>query len=263
MIPIILAGGIGDRLWPLSTAARPKQFRKIMFGKTLFACALDRVGCEGAVVVGNARHEGLIRRDFAGEVLFEPVGRNTAAAIALAALRVAALHGGDAVMLICPSDHVFAAPAVFSAALVRGEEAAKAGEIVTFGVAATRADTGYGYIKVSGGAFERFVEKPDKAAAREYVASGDYFWNSGIFMARADVLLVAFAAHAPEVLAAVQAFYADGDEGAWRACPSISFDCAVMEAAENVVCEPLVASGWSDLGSWRALIKHACFWWAR
>jgi mannose-1-phosphate guanylyltransferase len=272
IVPVILSGGSGTRLWPMSVADRPKQFLALTGDRTMFELTLDRVAdperFAAPLIVANARHADLIGVQLANAgvsgatLLLEPCARNTAPAIALAAHRA-----GDAVMLIMPSDHVIADSLAFQAAIDRALPLANQGWLVTFGIAPDGPETGYGYIRggesIAPGAHQvdRFVEKPSLDKAEAMLTEGGHFWNGGIFLFRADRFLEALSAHAPDMAMAVERAVAAGeasgdrflpDMRCFEACPSDSVDYAVMEKADKVAVVP-VAMGWSDLGSWDAL----------
>ena len=271
IVPVILSGGGGTRLWPLSTPDRPKQFLALTGDRTMFQLTLDRVNdtqnFAAPIIVANAAHADLVDEQCANEnavILLEPCARNTAPAIALAAL---AVSDPGAVLLVMPSDHVITNVAAFHAATQAALPLVEAGYMVTYGIAPTGPETGYGYIQMgdtlAGGlqAVARFVEKPDTASAEAMLAQGNHSWNGGIFLFRADTFLGALAVHAPNMLAAAQAAMLTAkrsgnriapDEEAFAACPSDSIDYAVMEKAERVAVVP-VNMGWSDVGSWDAL----------
>lgn len=267
--PVILCGGAGSRLWPLSRRETPKQMLALTGAETMLCRTVTRVAAPDLfappLIIGAAAQADAI----AGEVgegarlILEPTARNTAPAIALAALAAAP----EAVLLVLPSDHEIANTDGFRSAVERALPLAEQGWIVTFGMTPDRPETGYGYIKrgepLGEGLFavERFVEKPDLATATAWLAEGGYDWNGGIFLLRADTLIDGLARHAPEVLAAARVAIAgaqeeDGrlhpDAAAFAAAPSISIDYALMEKAEKVAVAP-VAIGWSDIGSWAAL----------
>ncbi len=275
IVPVILSGGAGTRLWPMSHDDRPKQFLPLTGPVSLYRAALDRVrGQEGfapPLVVAGRRHADLCAAELGGDaaLILEPMARNTAPAIALAAIEVAARHGGDAMLLVMPSDHVIADPAAFIAAARRGAAAAADGALVTFGITPDAPETGYGYLEMGAAlphadgvhAVARFVEKPPLADAQAMLAGGRHLWNAGIFLFRADAYLAALDAHAPAMAAACSAAMAaalrDGaqilpDADAMAGCPSDSIDYAVMERAERVAVVPM-SPGWSDVGSWDAL----------
>jgi mannose-1-phosphate guanylyltransferase/mannose-6-phosphate isomerase len=280
--PVILSGGSGTRLWPLSRALYPKQLLALTGERTLLQETALRLraiaGAAAPLVVCNHEHRFLIAEQLlevgvepAGIVL-EPAGRNTAPAVAIAALRAAAA-APDAVLLVLPADHLIRDPVAFGAAVRVGMRAAETGRLVTFGVRPQRAETGYGYIEQGGaldgidGAFEvlRFVEKPSLAVAEALVASGTHYWNSGIFAFRADVFLAELERHAPAVLDAAKAALEGAtrdldftrlEADAFKRAPSISIDYAVMEKTDRAVMIP-VDMGWSDIGSWSALWEQS------
>jgi mannose-1-phosphate guanylyltransferase len=271
IVPVILSGGGGTRLWPLSTPEKPKQFLTLTDDRTMFQLTLDRVNnaqqFAAPIIVANAAHADLVEEQCGDKnaiVLLEPCARNTAPAIALAAL---AVSDPAAVMLVMPSDHVITDVTAFHAATHAALPLVNEGWMVTYGITPTGPETGYGYIQMgealSGGvqAVARFVEKPDQQNAEAMLAQGNHSWNGGIFLFRADIYLGALAVHAPDMLTAAQKAMAvakhDGnritpDEEAFAACPSDSIDYAVMEKAERVAVVP-VNMGWSDVGSWDAL----------
>jgi mannose-1-phosphate guanylyltransferase len=272
IIPVILSGGSGTRLWPMSVADRPKQFLALTAAETMFQLTVARGSNPDRfappLIIANARHADLIEEQMAGQqvgaIILEPCARNTAPAIALAAL-----EAGDAPMLVMPSDHVIADEAAFAAAVARALPLAEDGWLVTFGITPDAPETGYGYIKVGEalGAelhrVERFIEKPDRANAEAMLAEGGHAWNGGIFLFRADAFLAALEAHAPDMLSAARQAMAGAvrtgrhvlpDADAFAACPSNSIDYAVMEKAAKVAVAP-VSMGWSDLGSWDALYE--------
>lgn len=273
IVPVILSGGSGTRLWPMSRPEKPKQLLALNAEQTMLQLtALRASGPSFAapIVVANAAHADLIDAQLdeveaaADLVILEPVGRNTAPAIALAAL---AAGGGEEALLVMPSDHVIADVPAFHAAVRAALPLVADGWLVTFGIAPDVPETGYGWIKVgeplAAGVHRvaRFVEKPPLDAAEAMLASGDHAWNGGIFLFRADRFLGELGQHAPEILSAAQTAIADGhregnrfypDPHAFARSPSESVDYAVMEKAERVAVVP-VSMGWSDLGSWDAL----------
>ena len=273
--PLILAGGSGTRLWPLSRRSYPKQFAPLIGRASLFQQGLARLAPPGfaapVVVTGDAFRFIVTEQMLAagvdpGAVIIEPEGRNTAPAILAAALHLEA-SDPDALILVVPSDHVIPDAEAFSAAVAAGRGAAEAGRIVTFGIRPTAPETGYGWLELAPGAGDgpqpltRFVEKPDAATARTMLEAGHYLWNAGIFLFSVRTILDAFAAHAPQVLAPVRDAVSRAkpdlgflrlDPGAWSRAPDISIDYAVMERAENLTVVPF-ARRWSDLGSWKAV----------
>ncbi|MET3008995.1 mannose-1-phosphate guanylyltransferase/mannose-6-phosphate isomerase [Stenotrophomonas koreensis] len=273
ILPVILSGGSGTRLWPLSREAYPKQFLPLAGEKTMLQATWERVAtlaAQAPIVVANEAHrfvvaEQLLQVGVAPQaILLEPVGRNTAPAIAVAALEATAT-GDDPLLLVLASDHVITDPAAFHTAVLAAAPAAAAGKLVTFGIVPTGPETGYGYIKAAAGdgvrAVERFVEKPDLATAEGYVASGDYFWNSGMFLLRASRYLAELERLAPAMAEGCRSAFARAvrdadftrlDSAAFAAVPSDSIDYAVMEKTADAVVIGLDA-GWSDVGSWSAL----------
>ena len=280
IIPVILSGGSGSRLWPLSRALRPKQFLGLTDELTLFQLTLERL--QGLVeplkpiVVANDDHRFLVAEQCLehgvtpSALILEPLARNTAPAIAVAAFAAQA-QGGDPVLLVLPSDHVFKNIKAFQNAVRVGEEAALAGALVTFGIVPTAPETGYGYVKAStdkaphvtagSQAVEAFVEKPDLETAKRYLAGGNYFWNSGMFMFRASTYLAELQTHNPAMFTACkQALnlakkdldFVRLDKEAFAQSPSDSIDYAVMEKTSKAVVVPLDA-GWSDVGAWSAV----------
>jgi mannose-1-phosphate guanylyltransferase/mannose-1-phosphate guanylyltransferase/mannose-6-phosphate isomerase len=268
--PVILCGGSGTRLWPVSRKAMPKPFLPLVSDETLFEQAVSRVAGDARfappMVVAGAAHADLITAQLGqtagARLVIEPAAKNTAPAIALAA----ALLPADAVMLVCPSDHHIADSAAFRAAALAAAALAREDYLVSFGIAADRPETGYGYLRrgepLAGGyAIRQFVEKPDLERAREYLASGEYSWNGGIFAFRAGHLLAELAAHRPEMARLVAEAVAGGvAEGArfhpaaepFAAIEGDSIDYAVMENTARAAMVP-ADMGWSDIGNWAAL----------
>ena len=280
--PILLCGGSGTRLWPLSRKSYPKQFVPLTGETTLFQASAARLsgpGFAAPLVLTGSDFRFIVTEQLAaagidpGAVLIEPEGRNTAPAVLAAALWLER-SDPEALMLVAPSDHVVPDAAAFRAAVEAGAEAARAGRLVTFGIRPDRAETGYGYLELAEDpgdftarplALKRFVEKPDAAGAAEMLAAGTYLWNAGIFLFSVQTILAAFRAYAPGLLAPVQAALAEGqpDLGFFRLAPEpwagaedISIDYAVMERADNLSVVPF-AAGWSDLGGWDAVWREA------
>ncbi|MBI5611888.1 MAG: mannose-1-phosphate guanylyltransferase/mannose-6-phosphate isomerase [Gammaproteobacteria bacterium] len=278
--PVVLSGGSGSRLWPLSREQYPKQLLALVSDRTLLQETVRRLdaltGAAAPVVVCNEAHRFMVAeqlRQLGGSpahIILEPDGRNTAPALTLAALTLQGL-GQDPVMLVMPADHVIQDNAVFLQVVRLGAELAEQGRLVTFGIVPDVAETGYGYIK-KGAALgagldawqvAAFVEKPDTATAGQYLQSGQYLWNSGIFMMRPSVWLEELQRHRPDIARACQdamaGAVADGDfiraeRAAFGACPSDSIDYAVMEKTARAVVVPMDA-GWSDIGAWSALSR--------
>jgi mannose-1-phosphate guanylyltransferase/mannose-6-phosphate isomerase len=281
LVPLILAGGSGTRLWPLSRHALPKQLAEVIGEGSLLQQTARRiiaaVPADRVLLVGARDHDVQIRAQLRAvdeslgrHRLLEPVGRNTAAAIALGALYALDRLGRDTVLWVCPSDHLMTRPEALLAAVASAGALAADGELITFGIQPDRPETGYGYIQ-GGGAWPgqpdtlrvaRFVEKPPRRVAEEMLEAGGHYWNSGIFLFRADRILEELAVHAPALLDAARQAYSvataaeDGSvtlpEAAWQAVPAQPIDKAVMERASRIAvvpCDP----GWSDLGSWQAV----------
>ncbi|MCL7714949.1 mannose-1-phosphate guanylyltransferase/mannose-6-phosphate isomerase [Stenotrophomonas mori] len=273
LLPVILSGGSGTRLWPLSREAYPKQFLPLAGAASMLQATWQRVAPlapRGPLVIANEAHRFVVAEQLqqAGAhpqaIVLEPVGRNTAPAIAVAALEATA-DGDDPLLLVLPSDHVIADEAAFRTAVAEAASAAAAGKLVTFGIVPSGPETGYGYIKAAPGegarAVERFVEKPDLATATEYVASGQYLWNSGMFLFRASRYLDELARCAPAMLERSRAAWEGArrdadftrlDAEAFAAVTPDSIDYAVMEKTADAVVVALDA-GWNDVGSWTAL----------
>ncbi|KFN45096.1 mannose-1-phosphate guanylyltransferase/mannose-6-phosphate isomerase [Arenimonas oryziterrae] len=274
LVPVLLSGGSGTRLWPLSREAHPKQFLPLLTEHTLLQDTWLRLrglpGAEAPLVVANEEHRFLVAEQLQqigvkpSALILEPVGRNTAPAIAVAALQAMA-DGSDPVLLVLPSDHVIRDEPAFRAAVLAALPAAKAGALVTFGIVPSAPETGYGYIKAAKGEgvrpVERFVEKPDLATAGQYVASGEYFWNSGMFAFRASRYLEELGKTQPQMIDSARAALTGAkrdadflrlDKDAFAACPADSIDYAVMEKTDAAQVLPIDV-GWNDVGSWSAL----------
>jgi mannose-1-phosphate guanylyltransferase/mannose-1-phosphate guanylyltransferase/mannose-6-phosphate isomerase len=272
--PVILSGGGGTRLWPLSTPQTPKQFLALTDAHTMFQLTvlrvMDRARFTAPIIVANAAHAGIVSAQLAeigvtdATILLEPCARNTAPAIALAALAVSA---PQSVMLVMPSDHVITDETAFHAATGALLPLVQDNWLATYGINPTGPETGYGYIQMGSAvgagvqAVQRFVEKPDAARAAAMIEAGDHVWNGGIFLFRADSYLDAVEAHASEMGAAVRdamsraqrsGNHINPDADSFAACPADSIDYAIMEKAPKVAVAP-VSMGWSDVGSWDAL----------
>lgn len=273
MIPVILSGGSGTRLWPHSRKYFPKQFLSFISEQSLFQETLQRLeglNAEAPLVICNEAHRFIVAEQLrqngiqAQGILLEPVGRNTAPAVALAALQTAA-QNPDAILLVLPADHVIQNLSAFHQALTIAQQQAETDKLVTFGIVPTAPETGFGYIQAGGDGLaytvQRFVEKPDRDTATEYLASGEYYWNSGMFMFKASRYLEELAKFRPDILNACQQAlkhtstdmdFVRLDTEAFTACPADSIDYAVMEKTADAVVVPLDA-GWSDVGSWSAI----------
>ena len=251
--PVILCGGAGTRLWPLSRAGRPKQFLALGGEESLLARTARRAEAWGEplIVAGADMAAAVAEAVPDARILAEPSGRNTAAAIALAALAAAE----DELLLVLPSDHHIGDEAAFRDAVDTARPLAEAGWLVTFGIGPDRPETGYGWIcsgePIASGAWraERFAEKPDLETARAWLAEGGWAWNAGIFLFAREALTAALAEHSPATLAAAEAW---PDSASWSAAPPVSIDKAVMEKADRVAVVP-VDMGWTDIGSWEAV----------
>ncbi|MFC3095483.1 mannose-1-phosphate guanylyltransferase/mannose-6-phosphate isomerase [Alteromonas sediminis] len=278
MTPIILAGGTGSRLWPKSRAALPKQFLSLTSDQTMLQETLARLDGSQAgapIIVCNDAHRFLVAEQLRqkgiehGGILLEPVGRNTAPAIALAALH-ATKAGDDPNLLVLAADHLIKDVSAFHDAIAKAEKLADQNLLVTFGIVPTQAHTGYGYINADtavdcGLKVNEFVEKPDLNTAQAYVDSGKYFWNSGMFLFKASAYLAALQQYAPEIFSACQRAietetadldFIRIDKDVFASSPDDSIDYAVMEKTDKAAMVPLDA-GWSDVGSWSSLWETA------
>jgi mannose-1-phosphate guanylyltransferase/mannose-6-phosphate isomerase len=285
MLPVIISGGAGTRLWPVSRESRPKPFMRVKDGATLLQSTLARSaalpGVDEIIIVTNRDHHFQSREQIEamdGELgqakvsfLLEPLGRNTTAAIAMSAFMAAERHGGDTLLLVLPADHLVDDRKAFAKAVAAAAPEAARGNFVTFGIVPTGPETGYGYIQCAGafkqdqaGDVKRFVEKPDLERAKGFLASGDHLWNSGMFCFRADAILAAIQRLAPDIYAKTQQSWhlsaaaakdpavVQIESEVFTQTPSVSIDYAVMEKADNVKVVPS-AFGWSDIGSWRSI----------
>ena len=281
LIPTILCGGAGSRLWPVSRETHPKPFIRLADGQSLLQKAFLRgatlAGASEVITVTNRElyfkttdeYREINRARIPTSYILEPFGRNTAPAIAAAAVQVARTHGDDAILLVLPADHLIADTAAFAKAVATACELAQGGSLVTFGIQPERPETGYGYIQADGNRVVRFVEKPTLDVAKSYVESGDYLWNSGMFCFSAGSILRELERYSPEILAATQACIAHSqvaqgsasanlntqlelDADTFAKVPDISIDYAVMEKSADVAVVPCQI-GWSDIGSWNAI----------
>lgn len=267
---VVMAGGSGTRLWPLSRAGHPKQFLKLIGDKTMLQSTMKRLECldiSSSVTICNEEHrffvaEQLREIDKLGSIILEPIGRNTAPAIALAAFAA----DDDPLLLVLAADHVIQDEAAFTNAINEAVPLAESGKLVTFGIVPNEAHTGYGYIKMgrqveSGFVVDKFVEKPSNEVAHEYIESKVYLWNSGMFLFKASRYLEELKKFRPDIYEACSAsivgMVSDLDflrvnEDKFKACPSESIDYAVMEKTADAVVVPMDA-GWCDIGSWSSL----------
>ena len=276
IVPVILSGGAGSRLWPASRSSTPKQLLPLVDDRTMLLTTVQRTdplpSATTPVVVCNEAQRPGIQRELAkigrtdAPLILEPVGRNTAPAAAAAALLLTA-GGDDPILFVMPADHVIRNEEAFARAVALAADHAERGYLLTFGIDPVAPETGYGYIRFGAEladgvcVVEEFREKPDAATAEEYLASGRYLWNSGMFMFKASRFLAELEAYAPDVLAATRlaakAGVADGtalrlDQASFSSSPSISIDYAVMEHTASAAVIP-IHTGWSDVGSWAAL----------
>lgn len=275
ILPVVMAGGSGSRLWPLSRELRPKQFLELTGSSTMLQSTIQRLNglhIAPPMLICNEDHRFIAAEQLRQigqlnhNIILEPVGRNTAPAIALAALAATA-NGDDPLLLVLAADHVIQQDAEFRRVVEQATPLALSGKLVTFGIVPTHAETGYGYIRRGepqaddSFAIAQFVEKPNKTKAEGYLASGDFYWNSGMFLFRASVYLGELSKNRPDILAscktAMAATQADldfirVDKAAFAACPDDSIDYAVMEKTADGVVVALDA-GWSDVGSWSSL----------
>lgn len=276
IVPVVLSGGAGSRLWPASRNRTPKQLLPLVDDRTMLLMTIQRTDplpAAGApLIICNENQREGIERELSrsgrsdASLILEPIGRNTAPAAAVAALRLTA-DGSDPILFVMPADHVIRNESAFTDAVTLAADFAAKGYLLTFGIEPTAPETGYGYIRfgdrLADGVFtvEQFREKPDATTAEEYVASGRYLWNSGMFMFTASRFLAELETYAPDVLAAARLAVANGtedgaafrlDESSFTASPSISIDYAVMEHTSSAAVVP-IHTGWSDVGSWAAL----------
>jgi mannose-1-phosphate guanylyltransferase/mannose-6-phosphate isomerase len=277
IVSFVMSGGVGSRLWPLSREDNPKQFHDLagdgsMLVKTLRRLKARADGHTPIYLIAAERHAERVHTDLAtidlagGGAIFEPVGRNTAAAVAIAALETLSAHG-DSIVLVVPSDHEISTERQFWQTVEAGVAAAKTGRLVVFGIKPTQPETGYGYIEVADGGpamfdVSRFVEKPDLETAQKYFADGTFFWNTGIFLFRASAMRAAFEAFRPDIWQTAEAAHKAATRdlsglylplGLYEAIPSTSIDYAIMERAHDIAMVP-AGFRWSDLGSWQSLL---------
>lgn len=278
MIPVIMSGGSGTRLWPLSRKHKPKQFLTLFGDNTMFQQTLERLTglaeLQSPIVVCNHDHRFMVAEQLQQlganhpTIILEPFGKNTAPALAIAALQAMA-NDEDPILLVLAADHMISDIPAFHRAIVQAKEQAEKGLLVTFGIVPTAPNTGYGYIQADDkntvSTVTAFVEKPDLETAMSYVASGNYYWNSGMFMFKASSLIAELEKYSPNILTSCRNALTQGekdldfirlDSDAFEMCPSDSIDYAVMEHTDKAVVVPLDA-GWNDVGSWSSLWECA------
>ena len=278
IVPVVLSGGPGTRLWPLSRRQYPKQFQYLVGENTMLQETLLRLNglgnLDSPIVICNDEHRFLVAQqlqqiDISNPViLLEPSGRNTAPALLSAALKITS-NSNDALMLVLPTDHVIEDTKGFHYSIGIARQEAEKNKLITFGICPTDANTGYGYIKIDNNneqpvyKVEKFVEKPEKEKAKSYLENGNYLWNSGMFMFRASALINALVEHCPSLIQPVQSSFDNSsqdqdfirlEETSFKSCSSISIDFALMEKSNNVFVIPLDVK-WSDVGSWSALYE--------
>ncbi len=278
-LPVILSGGAGTRLWPVSTPQNPKPFMMMPDGKTLLEKTYERAlglpDAENILTITNADFLQKTKTIFGAsgeeknnEYILEPEGRNTAAAIGMAALHASLRHGPETIVLVMPADHIIEDHNEFYKSVEIGKILAGQGRIVTFGISPTYPETGFGYIEASGNDVLRFVEKPERSVAEKYIEAGNFYWNAGIFCFRTDVILDELKTHAPEIMEGILACYKISNDfqkvrentflnaGLYAGVPSLSIDYAVMEKTDKISIVPCNI-GWKDIGSWNAIHSMA------
>ena len=273
LVPVVLSGGVGSRLWPLSRALYPKQLLPLLGSKTMLQQTIARVDhSKSLIIVSQEMHRFLVKEQLKKsglpqtQIILEPAGRNTAPAIALAAWQ-ALTSDENALLLVMPADHLIIDKDGFLRKIEIAQQTAEQDLLVTFGIKPQYPETGYGYIKsgqlINKGCFrvDEFVEKPDKNTAQQYLNSGDYYWNSGMFLFKANVFLAELEKHAPDIYTKTKIAFENNttdnnfirpDKSTFEACPEMSIDYAVMEKTELAAIVP-ADIGWSDIGSWTSL----------